>query len=131
RIDATFPDVGLPPVERIVCLARSRVLLLGENPGLAWMLRSEQALLVLPADFVRELRARARRSRQFLLRALQDAAEQGDIRDDIDAETLLVPVLGTIHAMIGMPGTRRATATEHILSALVKLLQPIEDRSKP
>ncbi len=134
RIDETFPEAGLSPVERIVQLARKRVRLLGENPGLAWMLRSEQALLVLPADCVTELRSRARRSRKFLLTALKEAAEQGDIRNDIDAEVLLVPLLGTIHALIGMPGAHRprpSLDSDRVLSALVKLLQPTEKRSKP
>ena len=47
RIDATFPDPSLPPVERLLALAGNRVTLLGGDPGLAWLLRSEQVYLSL------------------------------------------------------------------------------------
>ena len=43
RIEATFPDEPLSPVDRLLALARNRVRVLGADPGLAWFLRSEQA----------------------------------------------------------------------------------------
>jgi AcrR family transcriptional regulator len=130
RIDATFPDPTLPPIERVLALARNRVKLLGEDPGLAWLLRSEQAYLALSDDAVRRLRSVVRRSREFLLRALKDGAEDGSIRRDIESELLLVPVLGTIHAIIGMQGADRELSPgerrnpERVLSALGRLIEP-------
>ena len=81
--------------------------LLGGDAGLAWLLRSEQAYLTLPKDAAGRLRDVARRSRRFLLQALREGAEGGSIRDDIEPELLLVPVLATIHAVIGMRGAHR------------------------
>jgi TetR/AcrR family transcriptional regulator len=107
RIDLTFPDESLPPRERMFALARNRIRLLGPEPGLAWLMRSEQAYLTLPEDAVDELRDVARRSRRFIMKALREGAADGSIRDDIPPDVLLVPITGTIHALIGMPGAAR------------------------
>lgn len=133
RIEETFPEQGLPPLERLRQLARNRVRLLGGNPGLAWLVRSEQAYLVLPAESVALLRALVRRSRRFLVEALRDGMAQGQIRDDIAPEEIVVPVMGTIHALIGMPGahqSRRKPAPERILGALLRMLAPTQNKRK-
>ena len=130
RIEATFPDRTLPPLERLLVLARNRVRLLGGDAGLAWLLRSEQAYLTLPKDAAGRLRDVTRRSRRFLLQALRKGADDGSIRGDIEAELLLIPVLGTIHAVIGSgdphrrPSRGKRPDPERVLSALARLLQP-------
>jgi len=130
-IEETFPPAALGPVERIMSLARERVRVLGSNPGLAWLLRSEQAYLTLPEDAVQQLRKVVHRSRRFLLDALNEGVHRGVIRSDIEPEVLLVPVLGTIHAVIGMQGTPGSSATkqsqeqEQVLLALKRLLEPV------
>ncbi|MBZ0138116.1 MAG: TetR/AcrR family transcriptional regulator [Planctomycetes bacterium] len=130
RIDETFPDETLPPLERLRELAARRVRLLGANPGLSWLLRSEQAYLTLPPECAAHLRDAVRRSKRFLLDAIREGAARGDIRDDIEPEVLLVPVMGTIHALIGMPGVHRPAArarrpdADHIFLALLKMLAP-------
>ena len=130
RIEATFPDQSLPPLDRLLALARNRVRLLGDDPGLAWLLRSEQAYLTLPEDAVRRLCDVVRRSRLFLLGTLREGAEGDSIRGDIEPELLLVPVLGTIHAVIGAGRTQRQLSRgkqpdpERVLSALARLLKP-------
>lgn len=128
RIEETFPEDSLPPLERLRQLAINRVRLLSENPGLSWLLRSEQAYLELPEASVELLRDAVKRSRRFLLDALREGAEQGEIRDDIEPELLLVPILGTIHALAGSPGLQRHSARDHqpdrIISALLQMLAP-------
>lgn len=130
RIDETFPDPDLPPLERMSQLARNRVKLLGSNPGLSWLLRSEQAYLTLPGESASRLRDVVRRSKRFVLEAIRDGAAQGSIRRDIKPEVLLVPIMGTIHALIGMPGMRKIAGrgsrpdTDRILSALLQMLAP-------
>lgn len=133
RIEETFPDASLPPLERLRQLALNRVRLLAGNPGMAWLLRSEQAYLTLPEQSVAALRTLVRRSRRFLLDALRDGMALGMIRDDVAPEDMLVPVMGTIHALIGMPGAhrpRRQPDTERILAALLTMLAPNE-RKQP
>lgn len=130
RIEETFPDPALPPLERLLGLARNRVRLLSTDPGLAWLLRSEQADRALPAEAVARLRELVRRSQRYLTDALREGAAQGSVRDDIEPELLLVPVMGTIHALVGMPGVHRAArrarrpTPERVLAALERLLMP-------
>ena len=130
RVEDTFPAVDAPPFDRLLDLADRRVRLLADEPGIAWLLRSEQALLSLPAGAVAELRALGRRSRDFLVAALRDGARDGTIRADIEPEILVVPVLGTIHTLAGlsaMHGRRRRARDqemEQVLGALRRLLAP-------
>lgn len=135
RLEDTFPDASLPPVERLLVLARNRVRVLGSDPGLAWLVRSEEAHLALPEAAVVELRGLVDRSKRTLLEALREGAAQGSIRGDIEPEVLLVLVMGTIHAMVGMPGIHRATRTrrqdgpERVLLALQRVLAPPQSRT--
>ncbi len=99
RVNTTFPDPDGPPMDRLLQLARERAILLVDEPGISWMLRSEQALLSLPPEGVRQLRALARRSRAFVIDALRDGARDGTVRSDVEPEVLAVPVLGTIHVL--------------------------------
>lgn len=133
QIEATFPDAGSPPLDRLLQLAEKRVELLRGDRGLAWLLRSDQAYLVLPEQAAQSLRDVARRSRRFLLDALMDGADDGSIRRDIEPEILLVTVLGTIHALIGSgdrhpshPG-RKPPRLDRVLSGFERLLRPPGD----
>jgi AcrR family transcriptional regulator len=135
-IQGTFPDETLPPSERLLALARNRVRTLGADPGLAWFIRSEQALLTLPPDATRLLRALVVRSKRFLLATLRAGAAEGTIRNDIDPENLLLPVMGTIHALIGMSGIHKLSAarrrnTEQALRSLMLLLAPPSGNGAP
>jgi AcrR family transcriptional regulator len=129
-LETTFPDDSHPPLERLLELARNRVHLLGASPGLAWLLRSEQAYFTLPKTSVALLRAIAGRSREYLLKALREGASQGSVRNDIEPEILLVSVMGTIHALIGMPGIHKLTIAGQkvelgrVLAALEILVSP-------
>ncbi len=137
RIEETFPDESLPPLERLLELARARIRLLGSEPGLAWLVRSEQARLTLPAPAVRLLVDVVARSKRFVLQALREAAAEGSVRADIEPEALMVPVMGTIHVLIGMQGVHRLATDElgrepeRALAALVRLLEPPENQQRP
>jgi hypothetical protein len=92
--------------------------------------------LVLPADAVETLRAVVARSRKFVLDAVREGVSDGSLRSDIEPEILVVPILGTIHALIGMSGVHRYVAggrnnvPDRVLDALATLLAPPET-SKP
>ena len=70
-----------------------------------------------------------------VLDALRDAVAEGSIRDDIEPEILIVPVMGTIHALAGMSGVHRLAArdgakrTNDVLAGLEHMLAP--PRSRP
>jgi len=132
QVEATFPSESLPPLERVLTLARNRVRLLSSDSGLSWLLRSDQAYLTLPEDGVKTLGRLVSRSREFLLRAIREGVEEGSIRRDISPEVLLVPVMGTIHVLIGMSGVHQeiGSSVEPVLSGLVSLLKPSKNPSK-
>lgn len=130
KIESTFPDPALAPLERLLALAENRVRIVGADPGVAWVLRSEQAYLSLPADAAARLRNLVKRSKRFVLTALRDGSADGTIRTDIEPEILFVPVMGTIHALIGLAGIHafasrtRGSSTARVLAALAVLLAP-------
>ena len=130
RVEATFPDETLAPLARLMRLARDRIEVMGSDAGVAWLFVSEQAGQCLPPQAMRDLRDMAQRSREFVLSALRDGVLDGSIRGDIDPEILLVPVLGTIHALIGLEGIHdttvrpRTVSAESVLGALKILLSP-------
>jgi len=130
RMESTFPEPSLPALDRISRLARNRVGILSSDPGLAWLVRSEQALHALPGDAVDSLLEFVSRSRRFLLEAIEEGARKGSIRRDIVPEALLVPVAGTIHALVGMPGIHRLARgsrridPERVLEGLIRMLAP-------
>jgi len=132
RIEGTFPDPSLPPLDRLLGLARNRVRLLASEPGLAWLLLSEQAFLTLPAEAVDRLRGLAERSGRYLLEALREGVEKGVVRDDVEPEALLVIVKGAIHALVPTRGVHRGAgrAAARVLSALRLLLSPIGTNPK-
>ncbi len=114
KIDATFPDESLAPRERLETLALARVALLSKEPGIAWLLRSAQAPLALPPPAVKRLRELVARSRAFIRRAMREAIEAGEIRDDISIDVILQVFTASVHALVTPPGVhakRPATNT--------------------
>ena len=130
QVEATFPDAALPPLDRLLQLAENRIRVLGADAGIAWLFRSEQVSHCLPPEAIRKLAEIARRSKAFVLEALAEGAAGGSIRGDIAPQVLLVPVMGTIHALIGMEGIHDTTIRSgqvgpgQVLSALARLLSP-------
>ena len=112
RIEETFPDASLPPLERLLGLAHARVRLLTSEPGLAWLLLSEQAFVTLPPRAVDRLRGLAERTGDYLLDALREGVRDGAVRDDVEPETLLVIVRGAIHALVPVRGIHKRAASE-------------------
>ena len=107
--------------------------MLSSQPGIAWLLRSEQARLILPEEAVRLLVALVTRSKQFIIKALREAAADGSIRNDIEPEVLLAVFTGTVHALIGTRGVHRLATgelerePERVLSGFVRLVTPPEN----
>jgi len=128
-VETTFPAKDLPPVERLRALALARVALVGQTPGIGWLLLSDQVYLTVPDAAVARLRRLVQRSRAFLIAALEEGVAQGDLRSDLSPETMLPIFTGTVHSLIagrGMHRTRRARAgapsPEQVVDALLALL---------
>lgn len=135
RVEATFPDPELPAPERLRALALARVRLISEEPGIAWMLRSNQAQQALPPAAVKRLRRLVRRSRAYIQQALEEAIETGDVRADLAPDMLLLVFTATVHALIGKRGVAggrtRRSKPEQAIDDLLTLLAPStpQDRS--
>ena len=125
RIEETFPDESMAPLERIKLLAINRIMLLNSCNGLAWLLKSEQAFLTLPEDSVESLRSIMKRSKSFILKSINDGISEGSIRNDIDPEVLIVPIMGTIHSMIVLPGMKNSSHKKQ-LTEINKVLNGLE-----
>lgn len=135
KIMETFPANSLPPLERLRAFITKRVRLFESSPGLAWLLRSEQAYLTLPKNSVNALRKIAEQSKQYILVLLEEGMGMGTIRNDIAPEILLIPIIGTIHTMTGIPGIRKSTRSnkselEQVLVALERMLISPDNSNK-
>jgi AcrR family transcriptional regulator len=125
QIEDTFPDELMAPLERIKFIAKNRIMLLNSCNGLAWLLKSEQAFLTLPKDSVESLRSMMKGTKRFLLKSLKDGINEGSIRNDIDPEILIIPIMGTIHSMIVLPGMKNSSQKKQ-LSNITKVLNGLE-----
>ena len=125
QIEETFPDESMSPLERIKLLAKNRIMLLNSCNGLAWLLKSEQAFLTLPKDSVESLISMMRQSKRFLLKSIKDGINEGSIRNDIDPEVLIVPIMGTIHSMIALPGMKNSSHKKQ-LTEINKVINGLE-----
>lgn len=125
-LEETFPEPGLPPIERIRTLGLNRVQLLNGNPGLTWLLMSKQAYLKLPPTSVKQLEAIVGRSRKFLLSAILEGVIEGSIRSDLEPKAMLVTILGTVQALVGRRGVagRQECKAEDVMDALLTMLRP-------
>lgn len=128
RLEATLPDPTLPPTERLRAMAQARIELLRAEPGIAWLIRSPQASLTLPAQAAAAMRGVVQRSRTVLLGALREGAAEGTIRSEPPPEVLLIPVTATIHALVGLPSIHARAAlssspcSEDVLDGLFQLI---------
>jgi AcrR family transcriptional regulator len=106
-LDASFPSEDLPPAARLEAFVRARTAVVGQAPGLARLLLSEQFALALPERSVARIQAAIEKSRGFVVRALRDAAARGEVRADLPPEDLAAIVMGTMQLLVS---AARATA---------------------
>jgi AcrR family transcriptional regulator len=105
-----FPDEELAALERLQGLLLERVATIRKNPGLAWLLLSEQAYLTIPAPAIQRLRGLVRESRAYLVNALEQAIREGALRPDVPMETMLVLFTGAVHRLASTGDVHKKTA---------------------
>lgn len=125
-LEGTFPDAGLPPVERLERFITARSTAVGERLGILRLMLSEQFLLALPEGGSARLSECVRRTRAFVLACLKDAQSAGAIRDDRTPETLVPIVVGTVQMLALSPlrGAEREAHARAVLDSLIALLTP-------
>jgi len=132
-LDGTLPPADAPAADRLEALARARVGLFAREPGVAWLLRSEQAYAALSEPAVRRLRGAIGRSRKVIHGAIRDGVELGRLRADVDPRVLLTVFTATIHAFAGRTGLAQRSAAppdpDEVLRGLFRLLaNPSKER---
>ena len=124
----TYPKVALPPMERLEALFLARVHTVGKQVGVARFIFSEQFALALPPAAAEQMLDLVRDTRAFVLRALQEGIECGEIRRDLPAKALLPIVLGTLQHLVFLnalpPGLGNTPKATEIFASLSCLLAP-------
>jgi AcrR family transcriptional regulator len=125
-MEASFPEPGLPPLERLRHLFLARAETVGRYAGIPRLLFSDQFAKALPESASLQIRSLVRRTRLFMLEILREAASRGEIRGDLAPEDLLVPVMGSLQHLaflssLPKEGLPRGNS-EHVLATLLTLL---------
>jgi len=126
RLDGCLQATDAPPVDRLRALAEARVSLLLEQPGIAWLLRSEQAHASLPAPALERLHGAIARSRTYIHGAIRAGVECGALRSDVSPRVLLTIFTATIHTLVARAGVAQQAVArpdaDDVLPGLFTLL---------
>jgi AcrR family transcriptional regulator len=126
RLDASVPSRDEAPLTRLRTLAQARVRLFAQEPGVAWLLRSEQAYASLPESAVGKLRGAIARSRRFIHGAIHEGVELGSLRSDVSPRALLTVYTATIQALVSRAGLAQRSAArpdpDDVLGGLFRLI---------
>ncbi len=132
-VAGTFPTVALPPLERLQALFLARVNTLGKQAGVARFIFSEQFALALPPAAAERMLELVRGTRAFVLAALEEGADRGEIRKDLPPKALLPIVLGSLQHLVflnALPsGLGKAPKAREVFATLSCLLAPTQMRS--
>ena len=96
----TYPKTLLPPLERLQALFLARVQTVGQQVGVARFIFSEQVALALPPAAAERMLDLVRGTRAFVLKALEEGIERGEIRKDLPPKALLPIVLGSLQHLV-------------------------------
>lgn len=96
----TYPKALLPPLERLQAFFLARVQTVGQRAGVARFIFSEQFALALPPAAAERMLDLVRGTRAFVLKALEEGIERGEIRKDLPPKALLPIVLGSLQHLV-------------------------------
>ena len=96
----TYPKALLPPLERLQAFFLARVQTVGQRAGVARFIFSEQFALALPPAAAERMLDLVRGTRAFVLKALEEGIERGEIRKYLPPKALLPIVLGSLQHLV-------------------------------
>lgn len=124
----TYPKDALLPLERLQALFLARVHTVGQRVGVARFIFSEQFALALPPAAAERMLDLVRGTRAFVLQALEEGIERGEIRKDLPPKALLPIVLGSLQHLVFLnalpPGLGKAPKATEVFASLALLLAP-------
>jgi AcrR family transcriptional regulator len=95
-LESTLPPPGPLPLERLRWFVAARTAVASEHRGIPQLVFSEQFAKALPPQGATALRGVVRRSFEFVVAVLAEAATRGEVRQDIPPADLAVAVLGML-----------------------------------
>lgn len=137
-LEATFPPADLPPLERLRQFLVARSRLAAGHVAIPQLVFSEQFGKALPPRGARAVRGIVRRTLDFVVEALREAAARGEVRRDTPVEELALTLMGAIFARAlfaaladdgrGKPQPNAEAAWNHVLG-LIREPGPVAARS--
>ena len=100
RLAESFPDEDMPPLKRLGTFMRHRLQLVVTHRGVFRAFFSEQLGMAAGDKGVAKMEKIKSESMDFLRQCLQDAADEGQLRDGVSPEFLLRIIQGTVHAFL-------------------------------
>jgi AcrR family transcriptional regulator len=124
-LDATYPPLSLPPLERLERFMEVRSTAVGNQRGILRLVLSEQFLLALPESGSARLSSCVQKTRAFIVDCLREAQAAGELRGDVPVETLVPIVMGTVQMLALSPSKprQRKAETRAVMGSLLALLR--------
>jgi AcrR family transcriptional regulator len=129
-LEATYPPVALPPLERLRRFIEARSTAVASQRGIPRLLLSEQFLLALPRQGSERLAACRTRTRAFIVACLNDAQRAGDVRSDLPVDALAPIVMGTVQ-MLALARPSPLPRAAEVRDALLALLRAPRTENRP
>lgn len=127
-LEATYPPMTLPPLQRLQAFVENRATAVGKRKGILRLVLSDQFQLALPREGSRRLKACVEQTADFVVTCLREASADGTVRDDVDASALAPIVMGTIQ-MLALSPTKNDP--HGAIAALFTLLRPSSPEAQP
>lgn len=125
-LDSTYPPAELDARERLERFVQARSETVGSQLGIMRLVHSEQFVIALPKESSKRLAMCVRKSRQFVLKCIEEGQKSGAFRDDVDALSLVVIVTGTIQRLALSTSSAELSREQAIRAreVLLRLIQP-------
>lgn len=119
----TFPEPGLPPLERLRAFFYARTRLVGNTAGIAQLVFSEQFIKALDEESRKRLSEITIASQRFIAEVIAEGQASGQIRRDLSPQALARLMMGGAFVAIFLQKTQ-ADSAEQLWLTLSTVLLP-------
>jgi AcrR family transcriptional regulator len=121
-----FPPVHEDPLSRLELFVEERLRRLSETPSIVKLLFSDQLSQASGEEGLEKINEMQVRSLQFVLECLQQAKQNGSLREDLQPEQLLIVVFGGIMGAVNQPLYRDALPAKVLAAQTTSLWKTLE-----
>lgn len=122
-LSLTFPEPGLPPLDRLQAFFYARTRLVGNTAGIAQLVFSEQFIKALDEESRKRLSEITVASQRFIVEVIAEGQASGQIRRDLSPQALARLMMGGAFAAIFLQQTQ-ADSAEQLWLTLSTVLRP-------